>query len=69
MSRDFIGRHRIVQRGAVLLWAAIMAVFRNWFIGLDDPSAEQLGAFSLIVGLSSAGVYKIYTWNPKGKCD
>ena len=68
MKLDFVGRHRVIQRGAVLLWIVLMSMAARWFFGLEDPTSEQLGGLTLIAGLSGAGVYRIYVWEPSGKC-
>ena len=60
----FVARYRIIQRGAVCIWLALLVATMAWFFRQPDVSGDQVAVIMGFFALSGGGVLKIYLSNP-----
>lgn len=61
---DTINSYRIFPRIFAILYAVLVALSANWYMELEDPSAQQT-AFVSAIATSSAAYFKFYVQSGK----
>ncbi len=56
---EVIDAYRAVPRLMIAGYAVMVAMNLTWFYGLDNPSGQQVTAFSAVLGLAGA-ITKFY---------